>query len=297
MERRDLTGQDMGGETPEERRECMKCSIVKELLLSFRDGLTSEETNADIREHLNTCSACQAYEKELSQRRAEASGEKDALELLEKLQAHIRRNRIIAAASACVLLLCLVIFARTYGFPLPFDRNRMVAEPMQGVVISEEDSFGEKGALRLYDLDSLDLETTRRVLEGEYGIVESVKLSIRGINDVQLSSRSRVVERDGEKIKVLYFCCYKTLWGSIFQGDFAPYRESLSVYGLTQDALIQDRGAQDGKEEKISGYEPMPTEVYYLPIRNLSEKLESLSDEAYDAMRQEGTLVWSGSAV
>lgn len=173
----------------------------------------------------------------------------------------------------------------------------MVAEPMQGVVISEEDSFGEKGALRLYDLDSLDLETTRRVLEGEYGIVESVKLSIRGINDVQLSSRSRVVERDGEKIKVLYFCCYKTLWGSIFQGDFAPYRESLSVYGLTQDALIQDRGAQDGKEEKISGYEPMPTEVYYLPIRNLSEKLESLSDEAYDAMRQEGTLVWSGSAV
>lgn len=39
------------------------------------------------------------------------------------------------------------------------------------------------------------------------------------------------------------------------------------------------------------------TVVYYLPIRNLADKLDGLSDEAYDAMREHGSLIWSGMSV
>ncbi|MCI8416903.1 MAG: zf-HC2 domain-containing protein [Lachnospiraceae bacterium] len=268
----------------------MKCSIVKELLPSYGDGLTSEETNEEIREHLATCSACRNYEREISKKACQSPGEEDALELLEKLQAKIRRNRVIAAVSACILVIGLVIFARSYKFPLPFDRNRMVAESYQGVVVSQEQPFQKSVSPRLHDLDSLNLENTQKVLKGEYEIVEAVKLSVLGINDVMLSSRSRVIERSGQEINVLYFCCYKTLWGSIFQGDFSPYRESLAVWGL---GLTRDTEEGDNP----ATYEPRMTEVYYLPIRNLSQKLDSLSDEAFDAMQEQGMLVWSGMSI
>ena len=36
----------------------MKCYIVKDLLPGYIDGLTCEETNAEIREHLKGCQDC-----------------------------------------------------------------------------------------------------------------------------------------------------------------------------------------------------------------------------------------------
>ncbi|MCI9683068.1 MAG: hypothetical protein HFI26_17060 [Lachnospiraceae bacterium] len=48
---------------------------------------------------------------------------------------------------------------------------------------------------------------------------------------------------------------------------------------------------------KNYAYTPRMTEVYYLPIRNLADKLDGLSDEAYDAMREHGSLIWSGMSV
>lgn len=266
----------------------MKCSIVKELLPSYRDGLTSEETNRDIRDHLETCGECRACMETMSQKAIQSVKEENALELLVKLQARIRRNRIIAAVSVSVILMGLVIFARIYWIPLPFDANRMEVETFQGVFVTQEEPYGKDEYTRLYDLDGLDLETTRKVLNGECEIVESVLTATHGINDVMQSSRSRLIERDGQEIKVLYYCYSKTLWGSIFHGDFAPYSESLTAIGLAQTAVDLD----EPDERK-----PRMTEVYYLPIRNLPEKLDRLSDEEFDAMREHGSLIWSGMTV
>lgn len=36
----------------------MKCEIIKDLLPSYVDGLTSDESNAEIAKHLETCCAC-----------------------------------------------------------------------------------------------------------------------------------------------------------------------------------------------------------------------------------------------
>ena len=262
----------------------MKCSIVKELLPSYQDGLTSEKTSADIREHLAECSECRAYEKEISQKTPQEPSEENALELLKKLQARIRRNRIIAAFSVSALLIGLIVFASTYEFPLPFDANRMVVESFQGVYVAVSDPFGSSEGTSLYELDGLDLETTREVLNGEHEIVESILTATRGINHATESSRSRIIERDGQEIKVLYYCYSKTLWDGIFHGDFAPYSESLTAIGIAQTS-----------EEKLR--KPRMTEVYYLPIRNLPKKLDRLSDEEFDAMREQAALIWSGMTV
>lgn len=266
----------------------MKCCIVKELLPSYQDGLTSEETGKDIRQHLAECKECQAYEKEISQKISQAPGEEDALELLKKLRAKIRRSFMVAAVSAAVLLIGLIAFARLYWIPLPYDANRMVVETFQGVFVTMEDPKRKDEYTILFELDNLDLETATKVLNGEYEIVESVRTSTRGINDVNHSFSCRDIERDGQEIRVLYYCYSKTLWGSIFHGDFAPYRESLTASGITQSATDSDDPEQ---------CKPRMTEVYYLPIRNLADKLDGLSDEAYDAMREHGSLIWSGMAV
>ena len=73
----------------------MKCSIVKELLPSYQDGLTSEKTSADIREHLAECSECRAYEKEISQKTPQEPSEENALELLK----NYRREYAVIASS------------------------------------------------------------------------------------------------------------------------------------------------------------------------------------------------------
>ena len=36
----------------------MKCDVVQDLLPSYADGLTSEESNREIEKHLKTCEKC-----------------------------------------------------------------------------------------------------------------------------------------------------------------------------------------------------------------------------------------------
>ena len=36
----------------------MTCSVVKELMPNYKDGLTSEETSEDIKRHLADCKNC-----------------------------------------------------------------------------------------------------------------------------------------------------------------------------------------------------------------------------------------------
>ena len=43
----------------------MKCDIIKDLLPSYIDGLTSEASNELIREHLESCSECRSYYEEM----------------------------------------------------------------------------------------------------------------------------------------------------------------------------------------------------------------------------------------
>ena len=43
----------------------MKCEIIRDLLPSYIEGLTSEESNQSIEDHLKTCPKCKKYFEEM----------------------------------------------------------------------------------------------------------------------------------------------------------------------------------------------------------------------------------------
>lgn len=45
----------------------MKCEIIRDLLPSYIDELTSEESNWEIKEHLKTCPECKKYLEEMKE--------------------------------------------------------------------------------------------------------------------------------------------------------------------------------------------------------------------------------------
>ena len=44
----------------------LSCAIVRDLLPSYIDGLTSQETNESVKAHLNECTSCRAAYREMT---------------------------------------------------------------------------------------------------------------------------------------------------------------------------------------------------------------------------------------
>ena len=93
------------------------CSIVQDLLPSYIEKLTSEETNQVIRAHLDTCIECRkAHEEMNSEVRMIDKAPKAELKFLKK----IRKTRLIAAVISIVLTLILsyAVYAMEFKYSL-----------------------------------------------------------------------------------------------------------------------------------------------------------------------------------
>lgn len=257
----------------------MKCSIVKDLLSNYIDGLTSEETNAEIRKHLDDCVECRTdYEEMSAVIPQEIPPEDKNVDFLKKLKIKMLRKNVMVAVLTCIVVLGgLIIFAKNYEIPLPFDAYRMSVELIPSAVVTDED-----GRILWRDLNSA---TSGVVKTKDYDNVIIVARKVyRGISKISESSIGRNVNRNGENVRVVYYCYAKSLWTSLFfDYDLSHYSESGSSSG--SDIY--------GESYQSADYEPQMIEIYYLPVRNLYG-LENLSDEEFDAQRENGTLVWSG---
>ena len=79
------------------------CEIIRDLLPSYMDGLTSEESNQAVEEHLKECETCRAYfqamkEAVASERYVEKSREEIKKEIhpLKKIERETRKRIVIA---------------------------------------------------------------------------------------------------------------------------------------------------------------------------------------------------------
>ena len=93
------------------------CSIVQDLLPSYIEKLTSEETNQVIRAHLDTCIECRkAHEEMNSEVRMIDKAPKAELKFLKK----IRKTRLFAAVISIVLTLILsyAVYAMEFEYSL-----------------------------------------------------------------------------------------------------------------------------------------------------------------------------------
>lgn len=91
------------------------CEIIRDLLPSYIDGLTSDVTNKEIEEHMKDCSAC---EEALQQMRAPEiellEPERKEIDFLKKTK---RKQRKMAIIGVVILLVCAAsIYCGTYLF-------------------------------------------------------------------------------------------------------------------------------------------------------------------------------------
>jgi hypothetical protein len=257
----------------------MKCSIVKDLLSNYIDGLTSEETNTEIKKHLDNCDNCRTVYEEMSVViPKEIPNEDKNIDFLKRLKAKMIHKNIMVALLTCIIVLCgLIIFAKNYEIPLPYDANRMSVELFPSVIVTNEE-----GRIIWQKLDSSKVGDVKQKDSGD--VINVVKRVYRGISRTTESSIGRNVNRNGENVRVVYYCYAKTLWTSLFfDSDLADYSESGSSTG--SDIY--------GERYQTADYKPQMIEIYYLPVRNLY-RLDKLSDEEYDMQKEKGTLVWNG---
>lgn len=82
----------------------LKCSIVQDLLPNYIEGLTSDDTNKTIKEHLDTCTACKnLHDQMIADINTPVKAPKIELMFLKK----VKRTRVLAAGLCIVLALVL----------------------------------------------------------------------------------------------------------------------------------------------------------------------------------------------
>lgn len=253
----------------------MNCNMIQDLLPNYVQACTTKETNEEIEKHLQECEECRKiYENlliNIPQPLPEGENVDKKILFFKKI-----RKRYFVLTAFLILFGGFYLFAGNYEIPLPFDENRMFVEPFQAAVVSYMD-----GKTKWYDMTSSQI---KNIPENPEKILDLVKISYSGINHLRGNSRGRNMKRNDEDVWVVYYSYCKSLWDSLFyDADLSEESESGSVYGtnIYGDAF------------QSKNYKPQMREIYYLPMTNIHE-IENLSDEEFEALKENATLVWKG---
>ena len=140
----------------------LPCEIVRDLLPSYVDGLTSEVTNDAIHEHIETCDDCKATLKRMQEPEEIESEEEQEKEIDFLKKTRIRARRMIAMSMATMAFLVVAVFlVRMY-----FVGDEMYA-------------------------DSVLCQTT--VSENKVSVSGTVVDSARGISEIEFEEKDGIV--------------------------------------------------------------------------------------------------------
>lgn len=88
----------------------LKCSIVKDILPLYIDGLTSDESSAEIKSHLDECEECRTICEKMSVTDTEIKAEERNIEPLKKINRHMIKKALLISAAAVTVLASLFLF-------------------------------------------------------------------------------------------------------------------------------------------------------------------------------------------
>lgn len=91
----------------------LRCEIVRDLLPSYVEGLTSPVTSQAVKDHLTGCPDCDEMAKRMKSPEPERAATAEEVNYLKGLRRHTWK-RVLAAAVTVALVLGLVFFWRTY---------------------------------------------------------------------------------------------------------------------------------------------------------------------------------------
>lgn len=152
------------------------CAVIKDLLPSYAEDLTSPETSGLVREHLEECPDCQsvyeAMHEEIpteAEKTSGAAADSPEIDYLKKVR-NTGRKKIIAAVLAVLLLAGGAVFAKVYLYGSPIDDFHMTVSS-QCVEASTE--FEETGEYEDFIIFSCWIEGTRGQAFTHYKIRET----------------------------------------------------------------------------------------------------------------------------
>lgn len=92
-------------------KETKDCKIIKDLFPSYIDGLTNEETNQYIEEHLNNCEKCKTVLEDMKKELELATMQKDSKEI-EYIKKFNKKMKLLKTIILVILLIFLLSYAR-----------------------------------------------------------------------------------------------------------------------------------------------------------------------------------------
>lgn len=152
------------------------CAVIKDLLPSYAEDLTSPETCELVREHLQECPDCQsvyeAMHEEIpteAEKTSGAAADSPEIDYLKKVR-NTGRKKIIASVLTVLLLAGGAVFAKVYLYGSPIDDFHMMVSSQCAEASTE---FEETGEYEDFIIFSCWIEGTRGQAFTHYKIRET----------------------------------------------------------------------------------------------------------------------------
>lgn len=246
----------------------MKCEVVRDLLPSYIDGLTSSVTNEEIEKHLDECVICRQYYREMREKNfgisesvPDQAGENSGNSQTERERRVLRKFRrirlkwIAITCAAVVAVLAGFLWITNLFIPLPYDQVQIEAD------IQEPET----------EVIEFDDGTSRTVVSGGVRVAE--KAGMYGFNDMDCRYREMTIE--GKERAVAFVNCQMLVRDYLFHHE--------PVESGTEAVWVQG----DVDEKDFENVEM----IYYLDKG--IDRIEDVSEEeALELIDAYGTLLW-----
>ena len=93
----------------------LDCAIIRDLLPSYADGLTSDETNKAVEAHLTECADCAAVLRRMKEPEAQESAPGTEIDYLKKVRSRSKRSALLTGI-ALTLAVLAALFIRVFCF-------------------------------------------------------------------------------------------------------------------------------------------------------------------------------------
>lgn len=246
----------------------MKCEVVRDLLPSYIDGLTSSVTNEELEKHLDTCVMCRQYYREMREKNfviPESVSDQTGVDLgnrqkerdyrvLRKFR-RVRLKWIAITCAAVAVVIAGFFWISALWIELPYEQVQVEA----GIQEPEID---------VIEFDNGTSQTLRTA-----GVRVTEKAGTYGFN--YMDCRYRYLTIEGDEKAAVFVNCQMTI------GDYIFHHEA--VESGTEAVWVQG-GVEDKDFEN-------PDVIYYLDKG--IDRIEDVSEEeALELIDNYGTLLW-----
>lgn len=245
----------------------MKCEVVKDLLPSYIDGLTSSVTNEEIEEHLDQCAECKrSYEAMTEQ--CYGYCQKDGIVQEDNLNAintrdikvlkkfrRIKLKWMMISCGAVAIVITVFLLISSIWIQLPYERVRIEA------------------GIQKHETDVIELSDGSSVKMKSGGVQVAEKAGMNGFNFVDYRYRNLPI--DGKERAIVFINCQMTI------GDFIFHNKPVES---GSESVWSQGGIGD---EDIS-----KTELVYYLDKGINQIEDVSEDKAMELIENYGTLLW-----